>query len=108
MVLQIILEIVVACFAVLGLYHSVCWIAQKLFGSRRLAVAIEILTQRDAESAEVLIRDALSQYLSLPSERVVVLTLPELSSVPALRRAVEIYGLDCYVIDERTVKRNGE
>ena len=95
------LELLVAVFAIIGLYRVICWIAQKLFGSKHILVAIEILTQRDAESAEVLIRDALCQYIQLPSGRLAVLTLPELAEEPELRRAIRAYGLECYVIRQR-------
>ena len=98
---KLFLEILVAIFAVMGLYHLICGIAQKLFGSKKLLVAIEILTQRDAESAEVLIRDALFQYIRLPSERLAVLTLPELAEHPALQRAIQTYGVECYVIGQK-------
>lgn len=95
------LELFVAAFAVIGLYHTVRWIAGRLFGARNTVLAIEILTQRDAESAEVLIRDALCQYIQLPSGRLAVLTLPELAEEPELRRAIRAYGLECYVIRQR-------
>ena len=92
------LELLVAVFAIIGLYRVICWIAQKLFGSKHILVAIEILTQRDAESAEVLIRDALFRCLSLPSGRIVVLTVEALREHPVLKRMVRTYGVDCYVI----------
>ncbi len=94
------MEILVAMFAVLGLYVAVRWCCGKLFGPNNLTVVIEILTQREAESAEVLIRDALSQYLSLPSVRWAVMTLPELADHPTLIRAMETYGLTCYVMEQ--------
>ena len=92
------MEILVAVFAVLGFYGTVRWLAQKLFGSKRLAVTIEILTQRDAESAEVLIRDALSQYFLYPSGRIILLTTESLAAHPVLQRVRKQYGLSCYII----------
>ena len=48
----------------------------------------------------MLIRDALSQYLSLPWVRWAVLTVPELSEHPKLVDAIEAYDLACYVIEK--------
>ncbi len=100
MYLRIVIEILIAFFAMLGLYGSIRWIIQRLFGSRNILIAIEILTQRDAELAEVLIRDALSQYLFLPSGRIFVLTVPEICEHPDLCGALERYGVSCYVIQD--------
>ncbi len=96
---RIAMEILVAIFAIFGLYTSVCLCCGKLFGPRNLVVTIQILTQREAESAEVLIRDALSHYMSLPSTGWAVLTSAELADHPALTRAIETYGLTCYVLE---------
>ena len=95
------MEILVAVFAVLGLYGFLRWLAQRLFGSRQISVTIEILTQRDAVSAEVLIRDALSQYFLYPSGKITILTTEELVAHPALVRARQQYGLSCYVVARR-------
>jgi hypothetical protein len=62
-------------------------------------LAIEILTQRDAESAEVLIRDALFGVLGYPSGRIIVLTMPEWETHPILNQALKDYGISCYVIE---------
>ena len=97
--IRIALELIVAIFAVLGLYVTVRWCCGRLFGTKNLLITIEILTQREAETAEELIRDALSQYLSMPWVRWAILTLPELAEHPCLMRAVETYGLTCFVME---------
>ncbi len=94
------LDIVVACFAVLGFYGFIRWIAGKLFAPKNLLTALEVLTPRQAECAEELIRDTLTGYLSLPSGRLIVLTTPELFGHPALVRAVKTYGLACYTVED--------
>ena len=99
MYFRLVMEILVAFFAVLGFYGMIRWIAQRLFGSRHLMIAMEILTQRDAESAELLIRDALSQYFTLPSARVIVLTTKTLAEHPRLVEACRIYGVSCRVME---------
>ena len=97
--IRIALEIIIAILAILGLYDAIRWCCGNLFGSKNYVLLIEILTQREAESAEVLIRDALSRYISLPSVRWAILTLPEFSEYPTLLRAINTYGLTCYVIE---------
>lgn len=98
MVWKLVLEIFAAFFAILGFLGMIRWLVEKLLGSRNSCIAIEILTQRDAETAEVLIRDALFRCLSLPSGRIVVLTVAALREHPELTRVVKTYGVDCYVI----------
>ena len=95
------MEILVAILAILGLYTVICQGFGKLFGPRNLCVTIEILTQRDAASAEVLIRDALSHYYGVPTVRWAVLTTAELVEHPALVAAVRRYGLTCYVLEQK-------
>ena len=98
--LKVAIEILVAMLAVLGLYVAIRWCVGRLFGPKNLIISIEILTQREAESAEELIRDALSQYLSMPWVRWAVLTTPRLAGHPTLERVLETYGLSCYVLEE--------
>ena len=97
--IQIAIELVIAIFALLGLYGSIAWLARRWFGARNTMLAIEILTQRDAESAEVLIRDALFGVLGYPSGRIIVLTLPQWETHPILNQALKDYGISCYVIE---------
>ena len=100
MIVTIAIEIVIAAFALVGLYGIIARLAGRWFGSRNTVLAIEILTQRDAESAEELIRDALFGVLAYPSGRIIVLTLPEWEEHPALSAALETYGITCYVMEQ--------
>ncbi len=100
MYLRLILEIVVAFFAVIGVYETTHRILQKLFGPRNLVIAIPIMTQGNAESAEELIREVLFGYLSLPSASVAVWTLPQFAEHPTLTAALERYGISCYVLED--------
>ena len=92
------LELLVAVFAIIGLYRVICWIAQKLFGSKHILVAIEILTQRDAESAEVLIRRALCQYFLLGSGRIAILVSEEFASDEVLLGLCKKYGVELILV----------
>ena len=67
MIALIIIEFLIGLFALGGVWGAVHLIARRFFGSRHTMLAIEILTQRDAESAEVLIRDALFSVLTIRS-----------------------------------------
>ena len=99
-VVDIAFDILVAVFAVLGIYGTVKWLTGRIFGFENTVLAVEILTQRDAESADVLIRDALFGVLSLSSKRVVVLVARSLSEDPHLVEARKKYGVSCYVIED--------
>ena len=101
MAVQIFVEIVICCLALLGIYSAVHWLARRLFGSRHTVLAIEILTQRDADAAEVLIRDALFSALGLRSGRIVVLTTKELFANDRLRKTMTRYGVDYYLVEEK-------
>ena len=100
-VLRTVLEIVLAAFAVIGLYGTVCAILRRTACDSRISFAVKILTQRDAESAEVLIRDALFHYPLGCSGRPFVLVTAELRDHSDLCDALRVYGLDCYVIEPR-------
>ena len=98
MVVQIFVEIVICCFAFLGIYGAVLWLTRRLFGSRSTVLAIEILTQRDADSAEVLIRDALFSAMGLPSGRIAVMVTEELWENEQLQSVLARYGVSRYCI----------
>ena len=98
MVRTLILEVVTVLFAVLGFLGTIRWLLERLFSSKNLCIAIEILTQRDAETAEVLIRDALFRCLSLPSARIVLLVDASIWGNEQLKKLVKTYGVDCYPI----------
>ena len=100
MVVGIFIEIVICVFALVGIYSMIAWLARRLFGSRRTVIAIEILTQRDVEAAEVLIRDALFSALGVPSGRIVVLTRRELWENENFRTMLARYGVSSYWVEE--------
>lgn len=95
---RLILEVLTVIFAVLGFFGMLGWLVQRLFASKNLCIAIEILTQRDADAAEVLIRDALFRCLSLPSARIVLLVDPSFGENEQLKKLSKTYGIDCYPI----------
>ncbi len=104
MVVWIFLEIIICFLALLGIYSAVHWLARRLFGSRHTLLAIEILTQRDADAAEELIRDALFSALGLPSGSVAVITTWELLQNEQFAAILMRFGVQCYCV-EKTEKR---
>ena len=100
MVLWIFLEIIICFLALLGIYSAVHWLARRLFGSRHTLFAIEILTQRDADAAEELIRDALFSALGIPSGRIAVITTRELWQNEGFRAVLARFGVSCYLVEE--------
>ncbi len=93
-------DLVLAIFATIGFFGSMRWLIERIFGTDKIILAIEILTQRDADSAEILIRDALFQYLRTTSNKVVIFTTRELMIHPELRRAAKEYGISCIISEE--------
>ena len=91
------LEIIVAFFSVIGIYALWRMISQRVFGDKNIVIAIEILCRRDAEDAEALIKEALGMFLSLRSQRIVIITTPELKDNGVLTDAVKKYGVGLYV-----------
>lgn len=100
MIIQIFVELVICFLALLGMYSAVHWIVRRFFGSRRTVLAIEILTQRDADSAEMLIRDALFSAIGLPSGRLMVVTTQRLLEEESFRKTLSRYGVSYYCILE--------
>ena len=94
------LEVTMALFAVIGVYCAARMLAQRLFGSHRLILAVELLTESSFLEAEEAIRDALSQFLLVPSGRVCVLTLPELAKDERLVSLSQKYGVSVCVLEQ--------
>lgn len=101
MIAFIIIELLIGLCALGGIYGAIHLIARRFFGSRHTMLAIEILTQRDAESAEVLIRDALFSVLTLRSGKVAVLTTEKLLEQEEFQKILGRYGVDVRVVVEK-------
>ncbi|MBO5416348.1 MAG: hypothetical protein J6A83_06940 [Clostridia bacterium] len=100
MYLRATVEIIAALFAVFGLYSAVRLITQKLFGSEKIFLVVEIKERADAENAYMLIREAMSAFLVTSSCRVAVIVSPELSENETLLRAVELWGVEYYIAEK--------
>jgi predicted ferric reductase len=91
-------QIIVALFAVVGIYFVFKVLIQGVFKEKNYIFGIEILTQRDAESAEVLIRSALCQYFIFSGGRYALLTTEEIATNEEIQRLVLKYGLEIFII----------
>ena len=101
MIALIIIEFLIGLFALGGIWGAIRLVAQRFFGSRHTMLAIEILTQRDAESAEVLIRDALFSVLTIRSGKLVVLTTETLLKEEKFKTILEHYGVGICLVSEK-------
>ena len=99
-VLMIILELTVAFFSVIGVYSLWQLCMGRMFGSDRVVLALEILTDEDASGAEMLIRDAMTQILWLHSGRIVVLTTENIAKREVFSAILKKYGLECRLLSE--------
>jgi len=101
MIVFIIIELLIGLFALGGIYGAVHLIARRFFGSRHTVLAIEILTQRDAESAEVLIRDALFSVMTIRSGKLTVLTTEKIAEQEKFREVLQRYGISYYCVQKK-------
>ena len=99
MYLKTALDIIVAFFCVIGIYAIWRMISQRLFGNKNIIIAVEITSLEDADSADELIREALGLFLSLGSQKIIVITTAELQSNSSLINAVRKYGAELYACE---------
>ena len=98
MYFRIAAEVILAIFAVFGLYSAVRIFAQKFFSDKRIFLAIEIKTEDDVLLAEGLIKEALGIYYLLPSARIAVLASKELEKNTELVELFLQYGVEYYFV----------
>ncbi len=101
MIAFVIIELLIGLFALGGIWGAVHLIARRFFGSRHTMLAIEILTQRDAESAEVLIRDALFSVMTIRSGKLTVLTTETIAEQEKFRAVLQRYGVSYYCVQKK-------
>ena len=98
----------VALFAAFGLYCALRMLAEAMFSSDRIAVAIEVETHADAEALDMLLHEARVVFGRQRGMRLIVLmsaalmdgtlgTDMELS--PACEEILARYGAECYLMD---------
>lgn len=98
--LQVAVEVLIAMLAVVGLYSLWRLFADRIFGTDRLMLTVEILTEKDAKRAESLVREAMMHVLWLRSGRLSVLTTAELAEHPSVQAVIKAYGVSCRILRE--------
>lgn len=93
------LEVTMALFAVIGVYSAARMLAMRLFGSRRLVLAVELFDEGALAEAEEALRDALSQFLLVPSGRICILTTSSLCEDERLLALAKKYGVAVYATE---------
>ncbi len=101
--LRTVLEILVAFLAVVGLYFLIGLLLRRCWKLPEISCTLEIFTEEDADRADILIQNALSEMWFCPSERLIVLTLPQLCNNSALCGAVLRYGVECLTVKENEI-----
>ena len=91
------LEVIMAMFAVIGVYSLSRVISQKCFGSRELILAVTLFDEDALSKAQDLIEEALSQFLLVPSGKIVILTTEAGKENPVLLRVAEQHGVEIAV-----------
>lgn len=99
-ILRILVEILIAFFAVIGAYCLWRLVADRLFGSDRMLLAIEILTEEDAKQAEWLVREAMTHILWLRSGQIFILTTEVFANDERLLTVMRTYGVTCKILTE--------
>ena len=109
MIFDLILEITVALFAVLGFYAALRMVADLFWAPRQLRIAIEIQTEEDADMLDVLLHEAYSAFLLPKRAKIVVLFSSALLETGRVGEddvlferyadLLESYGAESYLIE---------
>ena len=104
MIGQILACLCLGVFATIGFCSSIRWCAERLSGETRFLLGIEILTQRDAESAEAWIRDALFRSCFDGFCDVVIFTTKDVLLATNLLELSRKYGVSCRIMSDSLEK----
>lgn len=105
--LSVLIACAVALFAVFGFYCALRTVADLIFPSRRISVAVEVHSQKDAEELDMLLSEAAASALKRGARLVVLLSVDlmdgtvgdgeELSDHYA--DLLDRFGAECYLIE---------
>ncbi len=98
MYFKVAIEVILAAFAVFGLYTAARILAQKIFGDKNIILAVVFKSKKDVENAEMLIREALGNFLATSSCRVAALVGEEFSNDEELISIISKYGVEYFII----------
>ena len=100
--------IAVLAFSVFGAYCAIKTVAEALFASDRITVALELRERQDADDLDMLLQEAQSTSLRKGRTRVVVLLSSDLMDgtvgegeelYDAYMDLLDRYGAECYLVD---------
>ena len=92
-------EIVLALFAVFGVYAAVRLLATRLFAPAAFAVAIEVREEIDPREARSLYLLAKEQFFLFGTGRVVVLLENDLENFDEISEIFTALGGECYLME---------
>lgn len=97
---EVILEITVALFAVFGAYTAIRTVAEAIFRSKNILVALEIKTNEDANDIEFLLREARDSFTVRGARgRVVVLLASRFEYNEELREIIDCEGAEVIIVE---------
>ena len=108
MFFRMLIEVAVAMFAAFGVYCALHAMAELLFPTQQIAVAVEIRTMEEMENLDTLLYDAKQVFWRRGGMRTVVLLSADLMDGRAGRgdelldrydEILERYGAECYLIE---------
>lgn len=100
MYLKIFLELLIALWAVMGLYTVFRILLVHLCREERIFTVIELRSEADVRQAQELIRDVLTDVLMCRKQRIALLIPRELERNEEIGRLITRYGLECLVRSE--------
>ena len=108
MIFDLILEITVALFAVLGFYAALRIVADLFWAPRQLRIAIDIQTEKDADMLDMLLHEARSAFLRKGRAKLVVLLASDLMDGTVgegdtlhdeYAELIDSFGAECYLVE---------
>lgn len=111
--MRLLLDIVIACLAVLGFYCLIGTVLGLLYSDDRVWIAVTVKDKKDADMLDVRLHEAESAFFKKRGMRVVVLISKHLFENGTVGSAdgvlhdcyaqiTEYYGVTCYIIDCNT------
>lgn len=99
MYFEVIFKVILALFAVFGVYSLICIIAQSVFGGDNICVALEIRRMDDFFDLDLYLEDATSLCFLKNTGRVIILLDKELSENEEVVGAIKDKNLDFIIVD---------
>ena len=97
---EVVLEIIVAIFAVYGIYSAVRVVAEAFFRSKNIVVALEIKTNEDASELDYLLSEAREAFTVRGARgRIIVLLSRRFEYDSEVREIIESNNAEMIIVD---------